>query len=157
MMRISKNKFVSVTYDLNVGGMNEEQELMERATKERPLQFIFGTGSMLPAFEENIKELKAGAKFNFSIAPEDAYGQYAEDHVVELPRNIFEVNDQAVVIDFNHPLAGETLHFNGEILDIHEPSEEEIAAINSAMAGSCGCDNCGCDSCDEGHDNCGCC
>ena len=56
-MRISKNKFISVTYDLNVGEENE-RELMESATKDRPLQFIFGIGSMLPAFEENIRDLE---------------------------------------------------------------------------------------------------
>ncbi len=195
-MRISKNKFVSVTYDLNVGNENE-QELMERATKERPLQFIYGAGNMLPAFEENIRELEPGAKFDFTIIPEDAYGEYAEDHVVELPKHIFEVNgkfddeyiregvtlpmmnsegermngsvlevkEEVIVMDFNHPLAGETLHFSGEVLDVHEPTEEEIAAMNSAMAGGCGCGECGCgdddEACggcgsDEGRNGCGC-
>jgi FKBP-type peptidyl-prolyl cis-trans isomerase SlyD len=185
-MRISKNKFVSVTYDLNVG-TDDERELMERATKERPLQFIFGVGSMLPAFEEKIKELEPGALFHFSIDPEDAYGNYEEDHVVELSKNIFEVDgkfdddyiregvtlpmmnsngermngsvlevsEQSVVMDFNHPLAGETLHFSGEILDVHEPTEEDLAAINSAMSGGCGCDSCDCDSCGCDADDCG--
>jgi FKBP-type peptidyl-prolyl cis-trans isomerase SlyD len=190
-MRISKNKFVSVAYDLNVGEENE-LELMERATAERPLQFIFGVGSMLPAFEKHLGELEPGAKFSFSIAPADAYGEYDEDHVVELPKNVFEVdgrfddeyvkegvtlpmmnadgermngsvlevNEQVVVMDFNHPLAGETLHFSGEVLDVHEPAEEELAAINGAMAGGCGCDSCGCDEgCDDNHHHgsCGCC
>jgi FKBP-type peptidyl-prolyl cis-trans isomerase SlyD len=190
-MRISKNKFVSVTYDLNVGEENE-QELMERATKERPLEFIYGTGSMLPAFEENIKELEPGAKFRFSITPADAYGEYMEDHVVELPKHIFEVNgkfddeyikegatlpmmnsngermngsvleikEDMIVMDFNHPLADETLHFSGEVLDVHEPTEEEIAAMNSAMGGRCGCGECegdadGC-GCGDDADGCGC-
>ncbi|MDR2775238.1 MAG: FKBP-type peptidyl-prolyl cis-trans isomerase [Tannerella sp.] len=191
-MRISKNKFVSVTYDL-YAGENDERELMERATKERPLQFIFGVGSMLPAFEENIKELEPGASFHFSIDPESAYGEYDEEHVVELPRSIFEVNgkfddnyikegvtlpmmtsdgermngsvlevsDLAVVMDFNHPLAGETLHFSGEILDVHEPAEDEIASINRAMSGCCcGCDDdsdCDCDcDCSDGRCDCSC-
>lgn len=194
-MRISKNKFVSVTYDLNVGNENE-QELMERATKERPLQFIYGIGNMLPAFEENIRELEPGAKFDFSITPENAYGEYMEDHIVELPKTIFEVDgkfddeyiqegvtlpmmnaegermngsvleikEEVIVMDFNHPLAGETLHFSGEVLDVHEPTEEEIAAMNSAMTGGCSgcgcgdddeCGGCGCGD-DHGHDGCGC-
>jgi FKBP-type peptidyl-prolyl cis-trans isomerase SlyD len=182
-MRISKNKFVSVTYDLHVGEENE-RELMESATEDRPLQFIFGTGSMLPAFEENIKNLESGASFLFSIHPENAYGEYMEDHIVELPKNVFEVNgrfddeyvmegvtlpmmnadgermngsvlevnDRVVVMDFNHPLAGETLHFSGEILDVHEPSEEEIAAINGAMTCGCGCSDGACDTCGDGDD-----
>ena len=55
-MRISKNKFVAVTYDLNVGE-GSERELMERATKENPLKFIFGTGMMLKDFEDHLNSL----------------------------------------------------------------------------------------------------
>ena len=181
-MKISKNKFVSVTYDLNVGNDNE-RELMESATKEHPLQFIFDTGAMLPAFEENIKDLEAGSKFVFSLAPDQGYGTYMEERVIELPKSIFfdngkfdeeyivegvtlpmmnadgdrmngsvlEIKENVVVMDFNHPLAGETLHFSGEIIDVHNPTEEEIAAINQVMSGGCGC------SCDECGDSSSCC
>ena len=190
-MRISKNKFVSATYDLYVGE-GDERELMESATEDRPLQFIFGMGSMLPAFEEEIKELEAGNKFEFTLTAENAYGERNEEHVVDLPKSIFEVNgkfddeyvvegvtlpmmdsngqrmngsvyevkEDVVVMDFNHPLAGETLHFSGEIIDVHEPTEEEIAAINQAMGMGgcgCGCDDHDCGGCGEdnecGHKN----
>ena len=181
-MKISKDKFVSAIYDLYVGDENE-RELMESATKERPLQFIFGMGTMLPAFEENIKNLETGSKFQFTIEAENAYGEHFEDNVVNLPKNIFEVDgkfddeyikegvtlpmmssngermngsilevkDDVVVMDFNHPLAGETLHFSGEIIDVHEPTIEEIAAINQAMGGGCG-GGCDCDECGDNHD-----
>lgn len=191
-MKIATNKFVSVTYDLNVGE-DDERELMERATAEQPLQFVFGLGMMIPAFEDHLKGLAAGDKFQFTLAPEDAYGEYQEENVVELPKNIFEVEgkfdeeyitegatvpmmdsngqrlngsvlevkENAVVMDFNHPLAGETLHFSGEVLDVHEATAEEIAAISGGGCG-CGCGD-GCDSdcnCeDEGHahgNSCGC-
>ena len=186
-MKIEKNKFVSVSYDLNVGN-DDERELMESATSERPLQFIFGLGAMLPAFEDNIKNLEEGSKFKFSLTPEQAYGERAEDHIVELPKNIFEVNgkfddeyiaegvtlpmmnsngdrmngsvlevkEDVVVMDFNHPLAGETLHFDGEVLDVHEPTVEEMAAYTQAMAGGCGCS---CDECGDSKecgDSCNC-
>ena len=42
--------------------------------------------------------------------------------------SVLEVKEDVVVMDFNHPLAGETLHFNGEVIDVHEPTAEEIAA-----------------------------
>jgi len=175
-MKIIKDKFVSVSYDLHVGN-DDERELMESATKESPLQFIFGMGAMLPAFEEHILNLETGDKFTFTLAPELAYGEYVEEHVAELPKKIFEqdgkfddefivegvtlpmmnsngdrmngsvleVKENVVVMDFNHPLAGETLHFSGEVLDVHEPTKEEIAFINQTMSGSCGCscDDCG--------------
>lgn len=188
-MKISANKFVAVTYDLYVGE-GEERELMEKATREVPLKFIYGTGSMIQAFEDALMGLESGAAFDFTITPENAYGEYNEDYVLDLPKNIFEVDgkfdsemiqegntvpmmdsngnrmngsvlevrDDVVVMDFNHPLAGETLHFKGEVIDVHESTAEEIAAM-TAPAGGCGC---GCDSCgggcgDHEHgDGCGC-
>lgn len=176
-MKISANKYVAVIYDLNVGE-GEERELMEKATREVPLKFIYGMGMMIPAFEEALMGLEEGEKFDFSITPENAYGEYNEEHVLDLPKSIFEVDgkfdsemvkegntipmmdasgqringsvlevkDDVVVMDFNHPLAGETLHFTGEVIDVHEPTAEEIAAL-TAPAGGCGC---GCDSCGGG-------
>lgn len=172
-MKISANKYVAVTYDLNVGE-GEERELMERATPEVPLTFLYGTGAMLPKFEEALKGLAVGDKFEFELKPEDAYGAYVDEHVIELPKNIFEVDgkfddemikegntvpmmdsegrrmngsvleikDNAIVMDFNHPLAGETLHFSGEVLDVHEPTAEELAAL-AAQSGGCGDGDCG--------------
>lgn len=188
-MKISANKFVAVTYDLYVGE-GDERELMEKATREVPLKFIYGTGAMIQAFEDALMGLESGVAFDFTITPENAYGEYNEDYVLDLPKKIFEVDgkfdsemiqegntvpmmdsngnrmngsvlevrDDVVVMDFNHPLAGETLHFQGEVIDVHEPTAEEIAAM-TAPAGGCGC---GCDSCgggcgDHEHgDGCGC-
>ena len=72
-MKISANKFVAVTYDLYVGE-GEERELMEKATREVPLKFIYGTGSMIQAFEDALMGLESGAAFDFTITPENAYG-----------------------------------------------------------------------------------
>lgn len=186
-MKISTNKSVAVTYDLNVGE-GEERELMEKATTEAPLKFIYGTGTMLPAFEKALMGLAVGDKFSFSLTPEDAYGEYNDEHVLELPKNIFfvdgkfdaetikegntlpmmdsngnrmngsvlEVKEDVVVMDFNHPLAGETLHFSGNVIDVHEATAEEIAAL-TAGAGGCGCGDSGCGCGDsEESEGCGC-
>lgn len=173
IMRISANKYVAVIYDLNVGE-GEERELMEKATREVPLKFIYGTGMMIPVFEDALAGLESGDQFDFSLTPENAYGEYNEDHVLELPKNIFEIDGKfdsemvkegntipmmdadghrmngsvlevkkdVVVMDFNHPLAGETLHFKGEVIDVHEPTAEEIAAMTSSSCGG-GCEGCG--------------
>ncbi|MDR2473907.1 MAG: FKBP-type peptidyl-prolyl cis-trans isomerase [Tannerella sp.] len=183
-MKITKNKFVSLTYDL-YAGEESDRELMESATRERPLSFIYGLGSMLELFEKNISQLEPGDKFNFTLAPAEAYGEYVQEHVVELPKKVFEINgkfndavvkegatlpmmdsngghingsvleikDDVVVMDFNHPLAGETLNFIGEVIDVHEPTEQEIAEMNKAMRGGCGCNCDECDDCDD--DGCG--
>ncbi|MDU1905255.1 MAG: peptidylprolyl isomerase [Dysgonomonas sp.] len=181
-MKISPNKFVSLSYDLNVGEGNEK-ELMEKATPEHPLEFIFGTNSMLEAFENNLDGLSQGDDFNFTLTPEQAYGEYDDEHVVDLPRNIFEVDgkmdekvifegntipmmdangnrlngsvvsvgNETIKMDFNHPLAGETLHFSGKVLTVREASAEEIAAIFAPQGGcGCGCGDHGDSSCDCG-------
>ncbi|MDD6210400.1 MAG: peptidylprolyl isomerase [Bacteroidales bacterium] len=173
-MKIEANKFVAVSYDLNVGD-DKERELMEKATKENPLTFIGGMGMMLDAFERNLNGLSKGDKFEFTLTPEEAYGEYNDEHLIDLPKNLFEVEgkfdtdivyegnivpmldtngnrlngmvvsigDDSVKMDFNHPLAGETLYFSGEVLEVREATAEEIAAL---AAPSCGCGCSGCDS-----------
>ena len=179
-MRVSKNKFVTVTYDLHVGDA-DDRTLMESATPEQPLKFIYGIGAMLEAFEKNLSGLEPGDRFEFSLAPEQAYGQRIEENVVDLPKSVFmidgvfdservkegatlpmmsaegqhmngsvlEVKDDVVVMDFNHPLAGETLHFAGQVADVHEPTAEELAEMEQMMHGGCGGhDHDGCGGCD---------
>lgn len=188
-MKISPNKFVSLSYDLNVGE-GDEKELMEKATPEQPLEFIFGTNSMLEAFEKNVDGLVQGDSFDFVLTPDQAYGEYDDDHLVDLPKNIFEVDgkmdesvvfegntipmmdsngnrlngsvvsvsDDVVKMDFNHPLAGETLHFTGNVLSVREASAEEIAALFAPQGGGCG-SGCGCGSSDDSEgcgSGCGC-
>ncbi|MDL2243219.1 peptidylprolyl isomerase [Bacteroidales bacterium OttesenSCG-928-J19] len=171
-MKIAEEKVVSLTYDLNVPNEDGTMELMEQATVEQPLTFMFGMGMMLPDFEKHLDGLKTGDKFSFSLEPEQAYGLYDEDNVVDLPKSIFEVDgkfdsevikedatvpmmtengqrlmgsvleikEDVVVMDFNHPLAGETLHFSGEVIDVHEATAEEIAALT--QPGGCSCGDC---------------
>lgn len=191
-MKISQNKSVSLSYELYVGEGNDH-ELMEQATAEAPLQFIFGTNMMLPSFEKNVENLQVGDSFDFVLPSEEAYGEYVDENVVELPKNIFEVDgkfdegvvfegatlpmmdtngnrlngsvvsvgDAVVTMDFNHPLAGETLHFVGKVLEIKEASAEEIASLFSGGGCGCGSGSCGCgdehdhDHGAEGH-GCGC-
>ena len=173
-MKISDSKYVILTYDLNVGE-GDERELMEQATPEKPLEFIFGTNSMLKAFEDNIYGLSEGDKFKFTLNPEEAYGEFDESRIIDLPKNIFEVDgkidnemlfegntlpmmdsegnrltgsvvsitDNTVTMDFNHPLAGETMHFEGTVQDVRDASPAEIAALFSG--GGCS----GCESEDE--------
>jgi FKBP-type peptidyl-prolyl cis-trans isomerase SlyD len=134
---------------------------------------------MLPAFEEALNGLDMGETFQFTLTPEHAYGEYNEENLVELPKNLFEVEgkfdheyvkegntipmmdsngqrlmgsvhevkDNVVVMDFNHPLAGETLHFDGKVIDVHEPTAEDIALINAEKNNGCGggCDGCASD------------
>ena len=174
-MKVSEDKYVSLSYELHVGE-GQERELMESVTADQPLKFIFGMGMMLDAFESQLNGLQAGDQFSFTLSPEEAYGEYDDDHLIDIPKKVFEVDgqfdsarvvegtvlpmrdsygrqmtgsvaevkDQVVVMDFNHPLAGETLHFTGAIIDVHEATEEEFASLTG------GCSSCNSSSCGSG-------
>ena len=178
-MSIATNKFVRLSYELYVGS-EDERELMEQTTEDRPLEFIYGMGMMLPEFEKQLFGLSKGDKFDFVLTSEQAYGEREEDAVQELPKNIFlneqgvfdssivfegntlpmytpdgqtvqgsvlEVREDIVVMDFNHPLAGETLHFIGEILEEHEATTEEIEQFFGTHNHEGGCSSGGCGGC----------
>jgi FKBP-type peptidyl-prolyl cis-trans isomerase SlyD len=176
-MKIGKNKMVSLTYDLHYD--DSEGELIEQATIEKPLSFVFGAGAMLPKFESGLEGLEVGHPFEISLQDVDAYGELDENAIVDLPKHIFfidgefdeeivsvgntvpmmstsgqrlnglvlEITDDIVKMDFNHPLAGENLFFKGQITEVREASDEEIAAL---LSGGCGCGSGGCGCDDEG-------
>ncbi len=155
-MTISNEKVVTLVYLLRVD--NSEGDIIETVKEDKPFVFLYGAGSMLPKFEENLNGLKAGEKFEFTLKSVDAYGQASEDALMDLPKNTFEVegkieeellaegnvipmqNDEgekfngvivevkekSVIIDFNHPLAGDDLHFTGNIIEVREATKEEI-------------------------------
>lgn len=154
-MKITKNTVVELSYDLRLN--NFEDEIIESATTESPLTFIYGIGAMLPKFEENIENMQQGDKFKFTLTAEQGYGLKLEENFVEVPKNIFEengqtspllfegntislqdnqgnvydaivqkINQDTVTMDFNHPLAGQSLYFEGEVLSIREATNEEL-------------------------------
>lgn len=97
-MQIAINKVVSVTYKLHSNLPQQEQQHVETADEKNPLQFIFGSGMMIPGFEKGLTGKSLGDAFSFSIEPEEAYGASDETAVINLPIDIFKVDD---VIDFN--------------------------------------------------------
>jgi len=87
-MTIAPNKVVSVHYTLTEN--NAEGELIESTVGTDPMAFIYGVGSMIPDFEKNIEGLKIGDAFSFGIKAADAYGEYDERMLVEIPKHNFE-------------------------------------------------------------------
>ena len=104
-MKITANKSVSAEYELYVDGeIDGELELMEKATEQQPLAFIYGVGMMLPKFEENLFGMQAGDKFDFTINTEEAYGLYDDESVLDLDRAIFEIDgklDEEMIFEGN--------------------------------------------------------
>ena len=86
-MKISEKKVVALTYTLTVDG-----QVADQTTEDRPLDFIFGMGYLLPKFEENIAGKEPGDSFEFTLTPSEGYGEHNPELVVELPKHIFEVD-----------------------------------------------------------------
>lgn len=88
-MVVENLKVVSATYELYINGENGAEELMEKATEEAPLVWCQGEGMMLPAFEAAMAGKETGDHFDFVLPAADAYGEYIEEGLMELPKNMF--------------------------------------------------------------------
>ena len=86
-MKIETNKVVSLSYELTVDG-----DVVETVKADKPMQFIFGTGYLLPKFEGHIEGKTAGDVFEFTLQADDAYGEEDANAIVELPKHLFEVD-----------------------------------------------------------------
>jgi len=135
-MTISNEKVVTLTYELRVD--NNKGDVVETVKEDKPFVFIYGAGSMLPKFEENLIGLKADDKFEFTLKCEDAYGKATEEAVMDLPKNIFEVDgkiEDGLLAEGNViPMQNnEGNKFNGVIMEV---GEENIKMdFNHPLAG----------------------
>ena len=130
---------------------DSEGEIIEEATAQEPMEFTFGVDPMLEDFDNALKGLQTGEKFEVTIPSTRAYGEEREELFIELPKSKFmadgewdeesliedeivsiesedgeemqglivEVRLNSVIVDFNHPLAGENLFFSGAVLKIN--------------------------------------
>jgi FKBP-type peptidyl-prolyl cis-trans isomerase SlyD len=179
-MVISSNKVVSLAYELRVN--SKDGEVIELVDRDSPLTFIFGNGSLLPKFEDNLAGLKIGDRFDFNLVSEDAYGTYDESSVINVPLHAFQIEgkvDYELVKVGNkipmqdsdgHKLTGliktvdtdsVTMDFNHPLAGNHLFFKGEVTEIRQATeeelthghAHSEGsCE--GCDSCGGEHDHC---
>ena len=88
-MKIGQNKVVEFVYELEVDG-----QVVDKTVKERPLDYIHGTGSLLPKLEEHIEGMQAGDTFDVTLSPADGYGEVDPSRIIDLPKGAFEVNGE---------------------------------------------------------------
>ncbi len=146
-MKIEKNHVVHLHYSLTeLGG-----EAIESTRDREPLALLIGHQAVIPGIEAALLGRSEGDHFDLTVAPEDAYGERRPGLVQRLPRKHFKnqtlrsgmqvvVSTQAgprpvtvekvglsvVDVDLNHPLAGKSLHFDIEVVEVREASAEEI-------------------------------
>jgi len=88
-MKIADNAVVSMTYTLTEN--DENGTMIQEVNKDKPFVFLFGSGFLLPKFEENILGLETGASYAFPLESDAAYGPVREDALLELDKKIFEI------------------------------------------------------------------
>jgi len=181
-MIITKNKVAALTYTLTLN--DYDGQIIETIGKEQAVDFLFGNGKLLPAFELALDGKQSGDNFRFQISASEAYGTFNPDAVIELSKDIFirngemnneiliigneipmmdrngkrmngvvkEVKDATVIMDFNHPMAGNDLYFKGLIADVRDASYDEL----NPPQGGCGCGSGGggCDTPESSGDSC---
>lgn len=135
---ITSGTRVTMDYTLTVEG-----NVVDTSEGRGPLEYVQGQGMLIPGLEKELEGLKPGDEKNIQVGPEEAYGMPDPEAVIEVPRQqlspdqepqigmilqtqtpegqplqgvIVEVEDQSVLIDFNHPLAGKTLEFDVNIV-----------------------------------------
>ena len=147
-MQIAENTAVSIHYTLT----NDQGEVLDSSNGGDALVYLHGSGNIISGLEAALLGKKVGDKFNVRIEPKDAYGEVAEDMVQIISKDMFEGIDQIevgmqfhadvsygsgivtvvnidgdnVTIDGNHPLAGEALNFDVEIIEVRPATKEEL-------------------------------
>ena len=144
-----------------------KEELMLSMTSEHPERIVFGVeDNVLPALCDAIEGKQAGDVFDITLTPEEGFGPRRDEHVMELARELFEVDGKFddkhvyegasitmmtaegmpvsglvekvtginVTVDFNHPLAGKTVHFKGRILLVRDATEKELHPVAADAA-----------------------
>lgn len=136
-MDTTSSKYITVAYELYTD-YNGKNELVEKAPTEHPFQFISDMGTTLDAFEAQIKPLQKGEKFDFTLSVEEAYGEYEQERVLELNKDIFKINGK---FDNEHIYPGSVVplmnndgaRFNGTIVEVKD--DTVTVDLNHPLAG----------------------
>ncbi len=166
-MKVSEDKFVTIDYTLKL----TNGELVETSEGGAPFGFVFGRSQIIPGLEKGLKGLEEGETATIKVTPEEGYGERREELLQGIPRNYFpqdadlrpgaafqtmgpqgpvtftihEVQEDTVIADFNHPLAGETLLFDIKVTEVRDATPEELqAALGACSTESCGTCGGGC-------------
>lgn len=147
-MQAEKDKVVTFHYQLTDSG----GEPIDRSHENEPLAILFGHGAIIPGLEQALAGHVAGDRFDVVVPPEQAYGLRRDDYTQRVPKKYFrdgdrlrpgvmtvlstkdghrtvtvlKVGSSVIDVDLNHPMAGKTLHFAIEIVDVRDPTVEEL-------------------------------
>jgi FKBP-type peptidyl-prolyl cis-trans isomerase SlyD len=177
-MNIADKLFVAIDYTLTL----ESGQEIDKSPEDQPLGFITGTDQIIPGLEKALMGRAAGESAKLVIEPEDAYGPVKDELFQEIPKDQFpsevdvkpgmafeaqgpngpfmitvaKINDNdTITVDLNHPMAGKQLHFDVNVVEVREPTEEEMAQAAAKFSSGCGC-GCGTEEPDTSGSGCNC-
>jgi len=166
-MRVADNIVVSLDYTLRLTDGN----IVDTSKGREPLEFMQGTGQIIRGLERELYGMTVGDERKVTVAPADGYGERNEDakqtvSIDAFPQGadlkpgmhirmqdqfgrtvsafIADVMEEDVVLDLNHPLAGETLYFDVRIAGLREPTPQELMAASGCGGGCSSCGSSGC-------------
>ena len=147
-MKIATNSVVTMHFAV----MDGEKNTIDNSFDGEPLEFIIGTGYLIPGLEDALIDRSKGDTFSISVEPEQGYGERHEQLMQAVPKSMFDgmeievgmqfsastdegdqpviiidIQDDDVIVDGNHPLSGITLNFDVEIIDVRAATSEELA------------------------------
>lgn len=143
--KLEKDMIATVHY---TGTLPGDGEVFDSSEGRDPLTFLVGHKQMIPGFEREMLGATVGERREFTLDADDAYGMPSDDNVLKVPRGEFgdlelvagmtlmsdsgpftviEVGDDEVTADFNHKLAGESLTFSVEVVELRSASETELS------------------------------
>ncbi|WP_394176032.1 FKBP-type peptidyl-prolyl cis-trans isomerase [Thalassotalea litorea] len=148
-MKVAKDTVVQFHYVLK----NSQGDIVEDSSSSDPLALLVGHNSMIKGVEDALIDKQQGDKFSVTVTPENGYGEYLDEAVQRIPAKhlqgaskwkpgmvgvvnteqgqrqvtVLKVGKFMVTVDTNHPLAGQTLEFDIEIVAVREAQEEEIS------------------------------
>lgn len=158
-MQVATNKAVTIHYTLT----NQAGDIVDSSRDGDPLAYIHGIGSLVPGLEKELEGKGVGDNVTVTVQPEDGYGhktpeliqvvpkeafhfdgeievgmrfQAETDHGIELVE-VIAVDDESVTVDANHPLAGEALNFDVDVVDVRDATAEEIEHGHIHGEGGC--------------------
>lgn len=145
---VQNDVVVSMEYTLKIDG-----EVIDSSDGYDPLEFLTGYGNIIPGLEDEMIGMKIGDSKDVVVAPADGYGEYDDEAFLDVPRDQFpadmpveegleltvrddsgegryarieSVEGNTVRLNFNHPLAGDELHFSVKVVALRAPTDEEL-------------------------------
>lgn len=146
--KVTQDTVPSVIFVLS----NDAGEVLDLATRESPMRYLHGHGAILRGLEKALEGAEVGKQFHIDVPPEDGYG-LRDGEPQAVPKSIFpegtpfrigagmtaksedgkpfplwivSIDEENVYVDANHPLAGQTLHFDVEVIAVRRATEDEL-------------------------------